>query len=45
MGLTAENVAVKYGITREQADLFSFNSHQKAMAAIEAGNSKMILYL
>ncbi len=40
MGLTAENVAVKYGITREQADLFSFNSHQKAMAAIEAGKFK-----
>ncbi|MFN8317406.1 MAG: acetyl-CoA C-acyltransferase [Chitinophagales bacterium] len=40
MGLTAENVAVKYGITREQSDLFSFNSHQKAMAAIEAGKFK-----
>ncbi len=37
MGLTAENVASKYGITREQSDLFSFNSHQKAMAAIAAG--------
>lgn len=37
MGLTAENVAAKYGITREQSDLFSFNSHQKAMAAIAAG--------
>jgi len=37
MGLTAENVATKYGITREQSDLFSFNSHQKAMAAIAAG--------
>lgn len=37
MGLTAENVATKYGITREAADEFSFNSHQKAMAAIEAG--------
>jgi acetyl-CoA acyltransferase len=40
MGLTAENVAVKYGITREQADLFSYNSHQKAIAAIEAGKFK-----
>ncbi len=37
MGLTAENVADKYGITREQADEFSYNSHQKAIAAIEAG--------
>lgn len=40
MGLTAENVAIKYGITREQSDEFSFNSHQKAMAAIEAGKFK-----
>jgi acetyl-CoA acyltransferase len=40
MGLTAENVAVKYGITREQADLFSYSSHQKAIAAIEAGKFK-----
>lgn len=37
MGLTAENVAAKYGITREEADEFSFNSHKKAIAAIEAG--------
>src|SRR4051812_7128489 len=37
MGLTAENVATKYGISREAADEFSYNSHQKAMAAIQAG--------
>lgn len=37
MGLTAENVAVKYGITREQADEFSVNSHKKAIAALQAG--------
>jgi acetyl-CoA acyltransferase len=37
MGLTAENVATKYGITREEADEFSLNSHKKAIAAIEAG--------
>src|SRR5580698_6602241 len=37
MGLTAENVAKKYGITREQADAFSLASHQKALAAIAAG--------
>jgi acetyl-CoA acyltransferase len=36
MGLTAENVAKKYSITREQADAFALGSHQKALAAIEA---------
>src|SRR5271156_47690 len=40
MGLTAENLAKKYGITREQADEFSFASHQKAFAAIAAGKFK-----
>ncbi|HEY6292083.1 MAG TPA: acetyl-CoA C-acyltransferase [Terriglobia bacterium] len=34
MGLTAENVARKYEITREQADAFSLRSHQRALAAI-----------
>jgi acetyl-CoA acyltransferase len=34
MGLTAENVAAKYKITREQADEFALASHQKALAAI-----------
>ncbi len=37
MGLTAENLAKKYEITREQADEFSYNSHQKALAAISGG--------
>jgi len=37
MGLTAENLAKKYSITREQADEFSLKSHQKAIAAIAAG--------
>ncbi len=37
MGLTAEEVALSYGITREQADAFAFASHQKALAALEAG--------
>ena len=37
MGLTAERVAVHYGITREAMDRFSFESHQKALAAIAAG--------
>src|ERR1700684_2450387 len=40
MGLTAENLSKKYGITREQADEFSFASHQKALAAIAAGKFK-----
>ncbi len=40
MGLTAENLAKKYEITREQADEFSFNSHQKALAAIKEGKFK-----
>ncbi|MBK9527727.1 MAG: acetyl-CoA C-acyltransferase [Acidobacteria bacterium] len=37
MGLTAENLARKYEITREQADEFSYNSHRKALAAIAEG--------
>jgi acetyl-CoA acyltransferase len=37
MGLTAENVAAKYGITREAADAFALESHRKALAAIQAG--------
>lgn len=37
MGLTAENVARKYGITRERADAFALASHQKALAAIAEG--------
>ncbi len=37
MGLTAENLAKKYEITREQADEFSYNSHRKALAAIAEG--------
>src|SRR6202021_1026425 len=40
MGLTAENVAKKYGITREKADEFSLASHRNALAAIAAGKFK-----
>ena len=40
MGLTAENVARKYEITREQADAFAFRSHQRALAAIAEGRFK-----
>src|SRR5438874_5511308 len=39
MGLTAERLAQRFGITREAADEFSLHSHQKALAAIEAGRS------
>ena len=35
MGLTAEKLAKKYSIKREDSDLFSFNSHQKAIKAIQ----------
>src|SRR5215469_5807205 len=37
MGLTAERVAERYGITREASDEFSLASHRKALAAIQAG--------
>jgi len=40
MGTTAENVAEKYQITREQQDEFALGSQQKAVAAIEAGRFK-----
>ncbi|MEO1514276.1 MAG: thiolase family protein [Bacteroidota bacterium] len=40
MGATAEAVAAKYGITREQADEFSYNSHLKAAKAIDEGKFK-----
>ena len=37
MGLTAERLASRFGITREQCDALSLRSHQKALAAIAAG--------
>ncbi|MBI5484364.1 MAG: thiolase family protein [Deltaproteobacteria bacterium] len=40
MGITAELVADKYGITREQQDAFAAASHAKAAAAITAGKFK-----
>src|SRR6266851_5350766 len=40
MGLGTENIARKFGITREQADQFSAASHKKALAAIAAGHFK-----
>jgi acetyl-CoA C-acetyltransferase len=40
MGLAAEFIADKYEITREEMDQFSLESHQKAIAAIDAGKFK-----
>jgi acetyl-CoA acyltransferase len=40
MGLGTENIARKFGISREQADQFAADSHKKAIAAIAAGNFK-----
>jgi acetyl-CoA C-acetyltransferase len=37
MGITAENVAERFGITREQMDALAVESHRRAAAAIEAG--------
>jgi acetyl-CoA acyltransferase len=37
MGLTAERLAQRFGITREAADQFSLRSHQKSLPAIQAG--------
>jgi acetyl-CoA acyltransferase len=37
MGLTAENVAEKYGISRPEQDQFALTSHQRAMAAVDSG--------
>ena len=40
MGLTAENVAAKFGISREDQDRFALSSHQKAVKAIKEGKFK-----
>jgi acetyl-CoA acetyltransferase family protein len=40
MGLTAEEVATKYNINREDQDLFAYHSHQKALKAIAEGKFK-----
>ena len=37
MGITAENVAERFGITREEQDLFGYESHMKACKAIKEG--------
>ncbi len=40
MGVTAENITEKYGISREDQDKLSFESHQRARAAIASGRVK-----
>jgi acetyl-CoA acyltransferase len=40
MGLTAENVAEKFGVSREDQDRFALSSHQKAAKAIKEGKFK-----
>ena len=40
MGITAENVAEQYGITREDQDSFALQSQKRAVAAVEAGQFK-----
>jgi acetyl-CoA acyltransferase len=40
MGLGTENIARKFGISRQEADQFAMTSHQKAIAAIAAGKFK-----
>jgi acetyl-CoA acyltransferase len=40
MGLTAEAVATEYKISREDQDLFAYNSHQKAIKAIQSNKFK-----
>jgi acetyl-CoA C-acetyltransferase len=37
MGITAENIAAKFGFTREQQDAFALESHQRAANALEKG--------
>lgn len=40
MGLTAENVAERFNITREEQDAFAYESHQKAVKALKEGRFK-----
>jgi acetyl-CoA C-acetyltransferase len=40
MGVTAENIAAKYGMTREEQDAFALESHKRAAKALEAGYFK-----
>lgn len=40
MGQTAENVAIRYGVSREEQDEFAYHSHKKASSAIKEGRFK-----
>lgn len=40
MGITAENVARQFGVSRQEQDAFAYQSHQRAVAAIEKGYFK-----
>jgi acetyl-CoA C-acetyltransferase len=40
MGITAENIALKYGISRERQDAFAIESQRKAIAAVDSGRFK-----
>jgi acetyl-CoA C-acetyltransferase len=40
MGVTAENIAARYGFTRDQQDAFSLESHRRAANALEKGHFK-----
>lgn len=40
MGTTAESVATEFNVSREDQDIFAFQSHQKALAAIQSGKFK-----
>jgi acetyl-CoA C-acetyltransferase len=44
MGLTAENVAKKYGVGRQEQDEFALDSQRKAWAAIDAGNFRAEIF-
>jgi acetyl-CoA acetyltransferase family protein len=43
MGMTAENVAERYGVSRGEQDAFSLRSHQRAIAAQDAGKFSEVL--
>jgi len=40
MGMTAENIAERYGVSREEQDIYALESHRRALAAIAAGKFK-----
>lgn len=44
MGITAENLAAKWGITREEQDAFAVESQRRAAAAIDAGHFKSQIF-